>query len=187
MRTTRSATRLAAALAFVSLAPAASSESAAELAELKAQIAALQARVEQLERQQQTPPAPTAYASSASAPASKAPESLPEWVRRFEWKGDLRYRNETIDRDFAEKRNRDRIRLRAGFAARVNETLRVEVQAATAESFDARSSNQTLTNVNSRKPLDLDLAYAEWRPREHWKLTFGKMPLPWYTTPSFFF
>jgi hypothetical protein len=44
---------------------------------------------------------------------------------------------------------------------------------------DARSSNQTLTDANSRKRLDLDTAYAEWTPNTNWRVTFGKVRYPW--------
>jgi hypothetical protein len=109
-----------------------------------------------------------------------------DWVGRFQWKGDFRYRNETIDQEFVHsQRNRDRIRARFGFFAKVNDTLRVEMQATTDENLsggssgDARSSNQTLTDANSRKEVDLDTAYAEWTPNARNKVTFGKMRYPW--------
>jgi hypothetical protein len=176
---------IAGALTFAAVAPMANAQGAGDLAELKAQLAALQAKVEELEKQQKTQVESQDRTTDALA---QTRAGVGEWVSRFQWKGDFRFRNENIDQEFvAKERNRDRIRLRAGFFARVNETLRVEVQAATTENFDARSSNQTLTNVNSRKPFELDLAYAEWTPNANWKATFGKMRLPWYTTQSFFF
>jgi hypothetical protein len=175
---------IAGALTFAAAAPMASAQGS-DLAELKAQLATLQAKVEELEKQQKTQVETQDRTTDALA---QTRAGVGEWVSRFQWKGDFRFRNENIDQEFvAKERNRDRIRIRAGFFARVNETLRVEVQAATTENFDARSSNQTLTNVNSRKPFDLDLAYAEWTPNANWKATFGKMRLPWYTTSSFFF
>ena len=119
---------------------------------------------------------------------AKTTANVGEWVGRWQWKGDLRYRNENIDQEFtARERNRDRIRVRAGFFARVNDTIRVEVQATTTENGDARSSNQTLTDGNSRKALDLDTAYAEWSPNANWKLTAGKMRYPWIRTASYFY
>ena len=164
---------------------------ATELEQLKAQLRALQARVEQLEQQQKAQAqeqAPQKAQMQAQAPGAK-PESPPTASRgepesRVQWKGDLRYRNETIDQEFtADRRNRDRIRLRAGFEARVNDKLRVEMQATTDEPIgsngDARSSNVTLSDANSRKRLDLDLAYAEWMPTPAWRATFGKMRYPW--------
>jgi hypothetical protein len=180
--------------------------SAADVEALKAQLAAMQARLAELESAQKAQADQVAKASTDAKTAvaatveqqesidrtadnlAKTSANVGEWVGRWQWKGDLRYRNETIDQEYvAKERNRDRIRLRAGFFARVNDTIRVEAQATTTESFDARSSNQTLTDVNSRKPLDLDTAYAEWTPNPSWRVTFGKMRYPWVRTSSYFY
>jgi hypothetical protein len=104
---------------------------------------------------------------------------VPAWVPNFSLKGDLRYRNENIDQEYAVARNRDRIRVRAGFVAKVNDTIKTELQLASAEANDPRSSNQTLTGENTRKALYIDLAYAEWQPNADWKFTGGKMKYPW--------
>ena len=110
------------------------------------------------------------------------------WVGRWQWKGDFRYRNETISQQFtARDRNRDRIRVHAGFLARVDETMRVEVLATTTENGDAHSSNLTLSDANSRKSLDLNTAYFEWGPNAVWRLTRGKMRYPWVRTSSLFY
>jgi outer membrane murein-binding lipoprotein Lpp len=178
-------TTVAGLLVAGALSMPAGAQGSGEMAELKAQLQALQSKIEALEKQQQAQQESQDRATDAIA---QARSNIGDWVGRFQWKGDLRYRNENIDQEFASsERNRDRIRLRAGFFARVNETLRVEVMAATTENDDARSSNQTLTNFNSRKTLDLDVAYAEWQPAESWKATFGKMRYPWVTTPSGFY
>lgn len=95
------------------------------------------------------------------------------------WRGDFRYRNENIDQEYAATRNRDRIRVRAGFRAKVNDTVRAELMLATSENNDPRSSNVTLSGESSRKSLNLDVAYVEWTPDEHWKFTAGKMRYPW--------
>jgi hypothetical protein len=147
-----------------------------ELRELKAAADALQKRIEQLEETNDKQTDQIAMARSA----------MGSWVQNFTWKGDFRYRNENIDQEFAPERNRDRIRVRAGFVAKVNDTTKVEVGLATSEyggtltdGGDPRSSNQTLTNGNSRKAVFVDLAYAEWQPHADWKFTVGKMKYPW--------
>ncbi len=197
--------------AAVPVAP--STVSAAEFDALKAQFEALQGRLAQIEQQQQAQTAAVADATKAvetqqaattdlqdsidrtSDNLAKTAANVGEWVGRFQWKGDLRYRNESIDQQYVQGlRNRDRIRLRAGFFAKVNDTVRVEMQMTTTEhtltavNGDPRSPNQTLTDSNSRKPLDLDTAYVEWQPNPSWKLTLGKMRYPWVRPgQSFFF
>lgn len=105
---------------------------------------------------------------------------------RWKWKGDFRVRNENIDQEAAVERNRSRVRVRLGFEAEVNPTVKAGFQFATTENGDARSSNQTLGDVNSRKALDLDLAYVEWAPNAATKVTLGKMKQPLVTTTSYF-
>ena len=110
------------------------------------------------------------------------------WLGRWVWKGDFRYRNENIDQEFTTRaRNRDRMRLRLGAVARVNDDTKVEVQLTTGESGDARSPNQTLTDVNSRKSVYLDTAFVEWAPNDFVKLQAGKMRYPWVRTSSYFY
>ncbi|HEV7715429.1 MAG TPA: putative porin [Steroidobacteraceae bacterium] len=169
-----------AALLSAAYVPAASAQSS-ELEQLKAQLQALTQKVEQLEKDQKSQGEAQERTTDAVA---QTRANVGEWVSRFQWKGDMRYRNETVDQEFTtQKRNRDRIRARAGFFARVNDTLRVEVQMTTDEALggngDARSSNVTLSDANSRKRLDLDTAYAEWTPNASWRLTFGKVRYPW--------
>jgi hypothetical protein len=167
------------------VAPHASAQGTSDIEALREQLNALQAKIEQLETQQKAQAESTDKATDAVA---QVKSNVGDWVGRFQWKGDLRYRNETIDQQFAlDERNRDRIRLRAGFVARVNDTVRAEVQATTTEGSDPRSSNQTLTNTDSRKALDLDTAFFEWAPNASFRTTLGKMRYPWVRTSSYFF
>jgi hypothetical protein len=173
------------AAALTSLTPVASAQGTSEIEALREQLNALQSKIEQLEKQQR---AQAESADKTTDAVAQVKSNVGDWVGRFQWKGDLRYRNETIDQEFAlDERNRDRIRLRAGFVARVNDTVRAEVQATTTEGGDPRSSNQTLTNTDSRKALDLDTAFFEWAPNASFKTTLGKMRYPWVRTSSYFF
>jgi len=165
------ATALASLLAL-NIAPA----RADEISELKAALQALQKRIDQLETKAQEVEDTNDRQTDQIA---KVRSNVGAWVGNFTWKGDLRYRNENIDQAYVVGRNRDRLRLRTGFVAKANDTLRVEMQLATAESGDPRSSNQTLTGSNSRKPIYIDLAYGEWKPTNELTLTFGKMKYPW--------
>jgi hypothetical protein len=153
-----------------------------EVSELKAAVEALQKRIDQLETKAK---AGEETDDRQTDQIAQAKSSVGSWVSNFTFKGDFRYRNETIDQEFVGKRNRDRIRARAGFTAKVNDTIKTEFGLATSETSviadggDPRSSNQTLTNGNSRKGVYVDVAYVEWQPHADWKFTAGKMKYPW--------
>lgn len=171
-----------------------------ELAALRAQLAALQERLAALEAAQQSQASELQEVTTTNADqqesidqgADNLARALGEsassgWLARWQWRGDLRYRNENIDAEGAVARNRDRIRGRFGALARVNDTVRVEWQLSTAENADARSTNVTLSDANSRKSVYIDLAYGEWMPNEQWRLTAGKMKMPWTRVGSYFY
>ena len=172
--------------------------SAEDLAALRAQLQALQERLAQLEAvqaEQRTEQIAinTELQESVDRGSDNLARTIGEsaasgWVSRWQWRGDLRVRNDTIQQEFNPvDRNRGRFRLRAGAMVRVNDDTRVEVQFATGEGGDARSANQTFTDANSRKALDLALAYVEWSPTDTLKVTAGKMRYPWVRTQSYFF
>ena len=171
-----------------------------ELAALRVQLAALQERLAALEAAQQSQASELQEVTTTNADqqesidqgADNLARALGEsassgWLARWQWRGDLRYRNENIDAEGAVARNRDRIRGRFGALARVNDTVRVEWQLSTAENADARSTNVTLSDANSRKSVYIDLTYGEWMPNEQWRLTAGKMKMPWTRVGSYFY
>ena len=193
------ATLLAASLSLVA-GGAQAQVSTDELAALRAQLAALQERLAALEAAQQSQASQLEEVTTANADqqesidqgADNLARALGEsassgWLARWQWRGDLRYRNENIDAEGAVARNRDRIRGRFGALARVNDAVRVEWQLSTAENADARSTNVTLSDANSRKSVYIDLAYGEWMPNEQWRLTAGKMKMPWTRVGSYFY
>lgn len=172
--------------------------SAEELGALKAQLQALQERLAQLEAAQAGQRAEqaainTELQDSVDRGSDNLARAVGEsassgWLARWQWKGDLRVRTEAIRQEFDPvDRNRNRYRLRAGAMARVNDNTRVEIQFASGEGGDARSANQTMTDANSRKALDLDLAYVEWAPTDTLRITAGKMKYPWVRVQSYFF
>lgn len=169
----KSAALSAVVLAAAGVSPAVRAD---EVSELKAAVQALQKRIEELESRAQSVDETNDRQTDQIAVTKS---SVGSWVSNFTFKGDLRYRNETIDQEFIPQRNRDRIRARFGFTAKVNDTIRTEVQLATTEGNDPRSSNVTLSGLNSRKSINLDLAYVEWQPLADWRLTAGKMRGPW--------
>jgi Putative porin len=174
----KTAPTVAAAVAFaIAAAGGAGTAAADEVSELKAAVAALQQRLDQLESKTKEAVETNDRQTDLIA---KTRTGLGDWVGRTTWTGDFRYRNENIEQEFTAKdRNRDRIRARFGFTSKANDTLSATVQLSTAEGNDPRSPNQTLTGENTRKALNLELAYAEWKPNADWKVTAGKMRYPW--------
>jgi hypothetical protein len=154
-----------------------------DLQELKAQLEALQKKVAELEAQQKQQ---AEVADKTLDQVAQQKANVGDWVGRFTWKGDVRYRNEDIRQELVSgNRNRDRIRVRAGLVAKVNDTVTAEVQLTTGESLgsggygDARSPNQTLTDANSRKRVWFDTAFFQWKPNANWSATLGKQRYPW--------
>ena len=81
-------------------------------------------------------------------------------------------------------RYRDRIRARFNVEAKATDTLTLGLGLATAENGDPRSSNQSLTGQFSRKPIELDLAYFDWKFASWGDLIGGKMKQPFYKLPQ---
>jgi putative porin len=170
-----------AALLSVACVPAVQAQSA-DLQALKAQLEALQKKVSELEAQQKQQ---QEVADKTLDQVAQQKANVGDWVGRFTWKGDIRYRNEDIKQEGTAERDRDRIRVRAGLVAKVNDTVTAEVQLTTGESLasggygDARSSNQSLTDASSRKRVWFDTAFFTWKPNANWSATLGKQRYPW--------
>jgi len=122
---------------------------------------------------------------------------LPDWVKNTTLKGDFRLRyayNHT--NDSLNDVQRGRIRLRFGFETKINDKLTLGACLATglASPNDnpynattgnltrdyARSANQTFTGAFSKKPIDLDLAYAKYSPTSWISFVGGKMANPFW-------
>jgi len=167
----------------------------AELEAQKQRQAELEDKINQLEANQKLrEPAPAQTTERAVAPQSeeKKPEAIPEvlkWASKLNWYGDLRYRYEYIDDDSAdEDRHRNRIRARLGLDVKVNDEWNLGFRLATGTtesnglSGDPVSTNQTLDEAFSRKPLWLDLAFFGYHP-EWFKgldLFGGKISMPFF-------
>jgi hypothetical protein len=156
----------------------------AEIEALKAQLAALSAKIDQLEKAQTQAKKVT---EETQATADKTADVVAQQRAALSFAGDLRYRNESFDVQYVDRnRNRDRVRARLNATYRVNDTLTGVLGIATGGA-DPRSSNQTLTDQNSRKDFELDLAYVQWAPTADWRVTAGKQRYSWTRTPSLFF
>ncbi|MFL6578909.1 MAG: putative porin, partial [Povalibacter sp.] len=111
-----------------------------------------------------------------------------DWASRVAITGDFRYRNENIVDDAVNAagaqntadRHRDRIRARINTTVKATDTITVGFGFTTTEGSDPRSGNQTLTNVFSRKALDLDTAYFDWKYASWGDLIGGKMKQPFF-------
>ena len=130
--------------------------------------------------------------AQSNAPQSSVPMPAPKtWADSITFKGDLRYRYETINDDSkldANKetytRQRDRIRARLGAEAKCNDKLKAGIEFSTGQS-DPVSGNQTLGDGESKKDFKLNLAYFDYNflgdnPNEVHAVA-GKMKNPFIT------
>ena len=195
-----SAEASAAAARTPAAAPAVVAVSASDLEALRAEFTALRDRLERLEAANTQLAAENAELKTAAADSEPVIDYLKsqikeqrvdtaklqadadkvrgaDWASKMKWKVDMRYRMETIEGDTVPKRQRDRIRLRAGLEAKATDNLLVVAQLATGDT-DPRSSNQTLSGQFDRNPIGVDLAYIEWTVAQGLKVTGGKMKNP---------
>lgn len=115
-----------------------------------------------------------------------AKEILPEPVRNWTWGGDIRLREEARNRTgTGQDVNRQRIRFRYGFDAKVAENLKVGARLATGNTTDPISTNQTFNTAFNHKTIVLDRAFAEYSPEvpglEKTVITGGIIPNPFWT------
>lgn len=143
------------------------------------------------------------------------PGVLPEWVERVKIKGDMRLRHQSdlfaddnpaqtyvnfpelnraggfgkSDYPFlntTEDRHRERIRLRLGLDAKVNDKLLLGTRLATGNSNDPVSTNQTLGTGARPYSVLLEQAYLrynyEYDDYNRVSLWGGRMPNPWVST-----
>ena len=109
-----------------------------------------------------------------------------DWASKVTITGDVRYRYEAISDDTAlnatgvtaADRYRDRIRARLAATAKATDNITVGIGLTSAEGQDPRSGNQSLTGVFSKKPIELDLAYFDWKFASWGNLIAGKMKQP---------
>lgn len=98
-----------------------------------------------------------------------------DWLNRFSFFGDLRVRTEGFYQDGANGRTRERIRFRFGANMKITDELLVGMRLVSGDANDPISTNQTLTNIFNRKPINLDWAYIMLTPKE----SIGLGDLPW--------
>jgi cell division protein FtsB len=107
-----------------------------------------------------------------------------DWAGKVAFTGDVRYRYEMISDETLSggvqtaDRYRDRIRARLAATVKATDNITVGIGMTTTEGSDPRSGNQSLTGVFSKKSLDLDLAYFDWKFASWGNLIGGKMKQP---------
>lgn len=192
-------TLISTAVAALLAGPAAMAQTMS-LDEIQKQIAELKAQNERLEAEVSYLKENAKAERKDNANQAVALDTVTTAVSKYTWSGDFRFRDEQIttaaNNDAPEHtRSRDRIRLRFGVTAKVNDSINARLQISTTNSGNdnARSTNQTLGNGTAgngpwdRKPLSIDLAYVDWKINPMFNLQLGKTPIPWTTTASYFF
>ena len=148
-------------------------DTADEIALLKQQLQMLTNRINQLEVQSKQKIAKPQIVESINGTDKTS------WADRISFKADIRDRYEYIDQRGKEIRQRNRVRLRAEFNMKVNNTLDFGFGLASGKD-DPTSTNQSLGDSFSTKDIRLDLAYFNWQLNDSLKLTGGKMKNPFY-------
>ncbi len=111
-----------------------------------------------------------------------------DWASKVAITGDLRYRYEMIQDETTNAagvqstadRYRDRIRARLYTTVKATDAITLGFGITTTEGGDPRSGNQTLTNTFSRKSVELDTAYFDWKFADWGDLIGGKMKQPFF-------
>lgn len=111
-----------------------------------------------------------------------------DWASKVAVKGDMRYRYEGISDESLNTsgvqntadRYRDRIRARLSVEAKATDSILVGIGLTTTENNDPRSGNQTLSGTFTKKAVELDLAYFDWKFASWGDLIGGKMKQPFF-------
>jgi hypothetical protein len=135
----------------------------------------------------------------AEEQAKKASEAVTKQLGSMTFGGDLRLRYESFhgqQNALASSDNpsalgnplttRQRLRLRARFGVRgkIGDEFDWGLRLATGNFADVISTNTTLTDFFTRKPVGLDQAYVNYRPKAlpGFQIQFGKFDTPWTRT-----
>ena len=127
------------------------------------------------------------------------PGSLPEWLDRITWEGDVRLRYQG---DFFSPANTDvltynavtganlgtttadqerwRVRARLGLTARVSDTLFAGIRLSTGAFNNPVTTNQTAGNTFQPYQIFVDRAFIRWDPSERWSFAGGRIANPWF-------
>jgi hypothetical protein len=120
----------------------------------------------------------------------KSQKSMEERLKKigpFEFSGDFRLRAEPTfggPIDKSQDRFRERVRLRFNVEAKLNDQIRGGFSLASGDLNSPISTNQTLNQYDTRKPIAIDRMYAAYTPSwfKPLTLTGGKFAYPWFNT-----
>jgi hypothetical protein len=132
------------------------------------------------------------------------PGAVPEWVRRVQWYGDLRVREQydnfitgnapaynvtatnqarsIVLLNTTEDRTRSLVRARVGLAAAIDENWTTDVRLTTGSTTSPVSSNQTLGTYDNRYTVALDRANIRYRRGGSLNAVAGRFGNPWFGT-----
>ena len=106
-----------------------------------------------------------------AAPVSA--QSTAPWWERIDFGGDFRQRFEGFFQDGEETRQRLRFRLRLTVDAEVNDDVAFGLRLGSGDLGDPISTNQSFTNLLTRKPVGLDRVFITYTPSGARALTIG--------------
>ena len=129
---------------------------------------------------------PSPAATAAAPPEHPEPAGgTPSWTDRFEVKGDLRLRSEGLSKKGAYddgRRDRFRIRLRAGLEATVTDWMKVGLELRNGDPADPVSNNTSFDGGFQFKDFNLAEGYLTVRPTGGLGLVAGKFDAKrWWT------
>ena len=160
--------------------------SAAQYTELQSELAKDQ-KEQQIARQAQQETNEQIAATAKKTNELSVFDQKLAWAAKTQFKGDVRFRHETVKIDGESGNNggrdkdRDRIRARLGAYTEINSQVDTGIRIATGGSDDARSTNQDQDNYFDKKSIWLDLGYIDYHPTQIKNLHVigGKMLQPW--------
>jgi hypothetical protein len=105
----------------------------------------------------------------------KAVKADQDWLSRLSFSGDMRARwegfyQENGDGINSRARNRERIRLRLGVKYKISDEIEGGLRLVSGDPNDPISSNQTMDNLFTKKPISLDQAYITFTPKNSFSL-----------------
>ncbi len=110
-----------------------------------------------------------------------------DWLSRVSLFGDIRLRHEGFYQDGVTSRNQERFRLRLGARIQISDELEGGLRLVSGDPNNIISNNQTMTDVFTRKPINIDNAYITVRPgktigleKAFFSLTGGKFSVNFF-------